>query len=52
MILPINAHFKVEEKKNSNVGVNSNKMESYYIVESNDGQQRAGVISGKSHTVI
>jgi hypothetical protein len=27
-------------------------MESYYIVESNDGQQRAGVISGKSHTVI
>jgi hypothetical protein len=27
-------------------------MKSYSIVVSNEGQQRAGVISGKSHTVI
>jgi hypothetical protein len=41
-----------KKEENNNVGVNSNKMKSYSIVVSNEGQQRAGVISGKSHTVI
>jgi hypothetical protein len=56
VILGINALLEVEEttrkEGNNNVSVNRKKMEFYGTAVSNDGQQRSGVISGKSHTVI